>query len=394
MKTPQETAIVLREIFLSNQIRFNKPQDKLYAGQIDRMDNFVLRYRALQNQFEQHKSPMRGLCGMRAGLIPHQLYIAHEVGRRHAPRVLLADEVGLGKTIEAGMIIHQQVLSGRAERILIVVPETLQHQWLVEMMRRFNLHFSIFDEERCIEAFAEADNPFDTQQYVLCSLDFLRKSRKRFEQALEGEWDLLVVDEAHHLEWSQDKPSREYQVVEGLAERTAGVLLLTATPEQLGRESHFARLRLLDPDRFYDYDAFVEEEEQYAPVADAITALFSGEKLPDEAKNQITELLSEQDVEPLFRIIESDSDEEAKAVGARQELIDNLMDRHGTGRVLFRNTRAAIKGFPKRNVHLMPMEIPQQYTTSMRVSGMIGGKMSTRSARGEKPLSRRDLPRV
>ncbi|MFH0236311.1 RNA polymerase-associated protein RapA [Vibrio diabolicus] len=380
----QETAVVLREIFLSNQIRFNKPQDKLYAGQIDRMDNFVLRYRALTNQFEQHKSPMRGLCGMRAGLIPHQLYIAHEVGRRHAPRVLLADEVGLGKTIEAGMIIHQQVLSGRAERILIVVPETLQHQWLVEMMRRFNLHFSIFDEERCIEAFADAENPFDTQQYVLCSLDFLRKSRKRFEQALEGEWDLLVVDEAHHLEWSQDKPSREYQVVEGLAERTPGVLLLTATPEQLGRESHFARLRLLDPDRFYDYEAFVEEEEQYAPVADAITSLFSGEKLPDEAKNQITELLSEQDVEPLFRIIESEADEEAKA-SARQELIDNLMDRHGTGRVLFRNTRAAIKGFPARNVHLMPMDIPPQYTTSMRVAGMIGGKMSS-EARAMKNL--------
>ncbi|MCY9802912.1 RNA polymerase-associated protein RapA [Vibrio scophthalmi] len=370
-----EQEITLREIMLSNQIRFNKPQDKLFAGQIDRMDNFVLRYRALKNQYEQHKSPMRGLCGMRAGLIPHQLYIAHEVGRRHAPRVLLADEVGLGKTIEAGMIIHQQVLAGRAERILIVVPETLQHQWLVEMMRRFNLHFSIFDEERCIEAFADAENPFDTQQYVLCSLDFLRKSRKRFEQAVEGEWDLLVVDEAHHLEWSQDKPSREYQVVEGLAERTPGVLLLTATPEQLGRESHFARLRLLDSDRFYDYQAFVEEEEQYAPVADSVSALFSGQALPDDAKNQITELLSEQDVEPLFRIIESNSDEAEKA-SARQELIDNLMDRHGTGRVLFRNTRAAIKGFPKRNVNLLPMAIPQQYTTSMRVAGLIGGKMS------------------
>ncbi|GAK83504.1 RNA polymerase associated protein RapA [Vibrio ponticus] len=285
----------------------------------------------------------------------------------------------MGKTIEAGMIIHQQVLAGRAERILIVVPETLQHQWLVEMMRRFNLHFSIFDEERCIEAFAESDNPFDTQQYVLCSLDFLRKSRKRYEQALEGEWDLLVVDEAHHLEWSQDKPSREYQVVEGLAERTPGVLLLTATPEQLGRESHFARLRLLDSDRFYDYEAFVKEEEQYAPVADSVSMLFSGQALPDEAKNQITELLSEQDVEPLFRIIESNSDEADKAA-ARQELIDNLMDRHGTGRVLFRNTRAAIKGFPTRNVHLLPMAIPQQYTTSMRVSGMIGGKMSQKRA--------------
>ncbi|MEH0667216.1 RNA polymerase-associated protein RapA [Vibrio scophthalmi] len=370
-----EKDVELREIMLSNQIRFNKPQDKLFAGQIDRMDNFVLRYRALMNQYEQHKSPMRGLCGMRAGLIPHQLYIAHEVGRRHAPRVLLADEVGLGKTIEAGMIIHQQVLAGRAERILIVVPETLQHQWLVEMMRRFNLHFSIFDEERCIEAFAEADNPFDTQQYVLCSLDFLRKSRKRFEQALDADWDLLVVDEAHHLEWSPEQPSREYQVIEGLAARTPGVLLLTATPEQLGRESHFARLRLLDSDRFFDYEEFVKEEQQYAPVADSVSALFSGESLADEAKNQITELLSEQDVEPLFRIIESNSDGEAIAA-ARQELIDNLMDRHGTGRVLFRNTRAAIKGFPVRNVHLVPMPIPSQYTTAMRVSGMIGGKMS------------------
>lgn len=110
----EESGVILREIMLSNQIRFNKPQDKLFAGQIDRMDNFVLRYRALTNQYQQHKSPMRGLCGMRAGLIPHQLYIAHEVGRRHAPRVLLADEVGLGKTIEAGMIIHQQVLSGKS----------------------------------------------------------------------------------------------------------------------------------------------------------------------------------------------------------------------------------------------------------------------------------------
>lgn len=380
----EESGVALREIFLSNQIRFNKPQDKLFAGQIDRMDNFVLRYRALTNQYQQHKSPMRGLCGMRAGLIPHQLYIAHEVGRRHAPRVLLADEVGLGKTIEAGMIIHQQVLTGRAERILIVVPETLQHQWLVEMMRRFNLHFSIFDEERCVEAFSEADNPFETQQYVLCSLDFLRKSRQRFEQALEAEWDLLVVDEAHHLEWHPEKPSREYQVIEALAEQTPGVLLLTATPEQLGRESHFARLRLLDADRFYDYEAFVKEEEQYALIADAVTALFSGEKLSDEAKNKITELLSEQDVEPLFKALESHASEDEIAL-ARQELIDNLMDRHGTGRVLFRNTRAAIKGFPVRNVHLLPLEIPSQYTTSMRVAGMLGGKL-TPEARAMKML--------
>ncbi|GEA50464.1 RNA polymerase-associated protein RapA [Vibrio inusitatus NBRC 102082] len=365
-----EQGVELREIFLSHQIRFNKPQDKLFTGQIDRMDNFVLRYQALNNQYQQHRSPLRGLTGMRAGLIPHQLFIAQEVGRRYAPRVLLADEVGLGKTIEAGMIIHQQVLAGRAERILIVVPETLTHQWLVEMMRRFNLHFSVFDEERCVEAYAEAPNPFDTQQLVLCSLDFLKSSPKRHQQVLEAEWDLLVVDEAHHLEWSVEAPSSEYMAIESLASKIPAVLLLTATPEQLGRESHFARLRLLDPDRFYDYQAFVNEEENYAPVAEAVSQLLSGQTLPNDAKNQITELLSEQDVEPMLKAISDDQHPEQQA-SARQELIDNLMDRHGTGRVLFRNTRAAIKGFPERRVHLLPMPLPEQYARAIKVSKMF-----------------------
>lgn len=365
----------LREIFLSHQIRFSKPQDKMFAGQIGRMDNFVLRYQALENQHAQMKSPMRGLVGMRAGLIPHQLYIAHEVGRRYAPRVLLADEVGLGKTIEAGMIIHQQVLSGRASRILILVPETLQHQWLVEMLRRFNLHFSVFDEERCLESAHEATNPFDTQQFVLCSIDFLRKNEKRFQQAFASSWDLLVVDEAHHLEWSVDAPSAEYQMVESLSQKIASVLLLTATPEQLGHESHFARLRLLDPDRFFDYPTFVKEEEQYAPVAESVEFLMSETKLTNEAKNAITELLSEQDAEPLFRVLDSQTASDDEKASARQELIDNLMDRHGTGRILFRNTRAAIKGFPKRELHLIELEMPSQYQRALRVSNMMDGDL-------------------
>lgn len=369
MRTDNDEPVALKEVFLNNFIKFNKPQDRLFAGQIDRMSRFTLRYEALINQHQRRRNPTRGLAGGRVSLIPHQLYIAHEVGHRYAPRVLLADEVGLGKTIEAGMIIHQQLLSGRAHRVLILLPETLQHQWLVEMLRRFNLHFSLFDEERCIEAFAEAENPFETEQLVICSLDFLRKKRRRFEQVLEAEWDLLVVDEAHHLEWSEEAPSRAYEMVEALAEQVPGVLLLTATPDQLGHQSHFARLRLLDPERFYDYEAFLAEEQAYGQVASAAQELLDGETLSDEAKQILASQLEELDL--------SDA-------AARQQAVAKLLDQHGTGRVLFRNSRANIQGFPERHLNVYPMPLPEQYKTAIKVMGMMGGNggdLQTRALR-------------
>ncbi|MGL6455823.1 RNA polymerase-associated protein RapA [Aeromonas caviae] len=369
VRTDNGEPIALKEVFLNNFIKFNKPQDRLFAGQIDRMSRFTLRYEALVNQHQRRRNPTRGLAGGKVSLIPHQLYIAHEVGHRYAPRVLLADEVGLGKTIEAGMIIHQQLLSGRAHRVLILLPETLQHQWLVEMLRRFNLHFSLFDEERCIEAFADAENPFETEQLVICSLDFLRKKRRRFEQVLEAEWDLLVVDEAHHLEWSEEAPSRAYEMVEALAEQVPGVLLLTATPDQLGHQSHFARLRLLDPERFYDYDAFLAEEQAYGQVASAAQELLDGETLSNEAKQILASQLEGLDL--------SDS-------AARQQAVAKLLDQHGTGRVLFRNSRANIQGFPERHLNVYPMPLPEQYKTAIKVMGMMGGNggdLQTRALR-------------
>ncbi|MGL4471167.1 MAG: RNA polymerase-associated protein RapA [Aeromonas hydrophila] len=369
VRTDNDEPVALKEVFLNNFIKFNKPQDRLFAGQIDRMSRFTLRYEALINQHQRRRNPTRGLAGGRVSLIPHQLYIAHEVGHRYAPRVLLADEVGLGKTIEAGMIIHQQLLSGRAHRVLILLPETLQHQWLVEMLRRFNLHFSLFDEERCIEAFADAENPFETEQLVICSLDFLRKKRRRFEQVLEAEWDLLVVDEAHHLEWSEEAPSRAYEMVEALAEQVPGVLLLTATPDQLGHQSHFARLRLLDPERFYDYEAFLAEEQAYGQVASAAQELLDGETLSDEARQILASQLEGLDL--------SDA-------AARQQAVAKLLDQHGTGRVLFRNSRANIKGFPERHLNVYPMPLPEQYKTAIKVMGMMGGNggdLQTRALR-------------
>lgn len=369
----EETGVVMREVMLDSKLVFSKPQDRLFAGQLDRMDRFALRFRARKYQSEQYHLAVSGLRGMRTSLIPHQLHIAHDVGRRHAPRVLLADEVGLGKTIEAGMIIHQQLLAGRAERVLIVVPETLQHQWLVEMLRRFNLRFALFDDERYAQAQLDSDNAFETEQLVICSLDFVRRNKTRLEMMADASWDLLIVDEAHHLAWEEGQPSREYQVIEQLAEQIPGVLLLTATPEQLGLESHFARLRLLDPNRFHDFAAFVEEQQHFRPIADAVTGLLADKSLSAEEMNMLNDLVGGQDIEPLLQT--ANSDREGK-LEARQELISMLMDRHGTSRVLFRNTRNGVKGFPKRELHQIRLPLPTQYQTAIKVSGIMSARKS------------------
>ncbi|MDY6482414.1 RNA polymerase-associated protein RapA [Acinetobacter faecalis] len=340
----------LNETRIGATIQLSKPLDRLLASQIDYKEWYDLRIESLLMQANMKSSPLRGMIGSRVGLIPHQLYIAHEVGQRFAPRVLLADEVGLGKTIEAGLIIHQQLKTGRSERILILVPDSLQYQWMIEMRRRFNLQFSLFDLTRTA-SIKEHDpdlNPFLTEQCIIASVDLMIDHDDLREQAMEAGFDLLVVDEAHHLMWSEEDGGNDrYDLVEELAQQTAGVLLLTATPEQLGVESHFARLRLLDPQRFSALDRFLDEEEQYQQTAKIAEVLMSDLPLEEAHLAAIEGLLGHR--------IEDHPEQRFRA-------IHELLDRHGTGRILFRNTREAIQGFPGRDCQPAPLPAPENWS--------------------------------
>jgi ATP-dependent helicase HepA len=343
------------ETELSDDIHFSTPQDRLLTYQFDDNSWFHRGYETLNHKARIDSSGARGLYGPRVSLIPHQLYISHEVAGRFAPRVLLADEVGLGKTIEAGLILHQQVHTGRAERALIVVPSALVFQWFVEMIRRFYFQFTILDQDRCQqiehdnseeESSIEPFNPFHAQQLVLCSMDLFLEYPERVQQATEGNWDLLIVDEAHHLLWDEQQVSPEYQIVDLLAAASRGVLLLTATPEQLGRSGHFARLRLLDPDRFHSYAAFLQEEQDYEPIAARVNSLLSDDSEEStRAREELTELLDMKSHRDL----------------SLEQFIEALLDQHGTGRVLFRNVRSSVGGFSNRILHSYPLECDPDY---------------------------------
>lgn len=339
----------LEEGELHDSMALNKPQDRLAGGAVDDDRMFRLRIESLYRNSAIKGNKVRGLIGARTELIPHQLSIVNEVTKRMQPRALLADEVGLGKTIEACLIMHRLHLTGRADRVLIVLPESLVHQWFVELLRRFNMLFSLFDEERC--AAIEANNkvnPFSDSQLVISSIEFLTSDEARQQQVVDAGWDMLIVDEAHHLEWSAAEPSAAYQLVDSLAGKTEAVLLLTATPQQLGPEGHFARLRLLDKERFADLDAYLKESLEYEDLANLLADLSKG-KMPTDAQVRKYGEQSSRIKEGMQALVDGDE-------SLRNKVVEDLLDSFGPGRVMFRNTRDFLQGFPNRVSHLAPLE--------------------------------------
>lgn len=337
------------ETQLSDRLAEKSAARRLLAGDVDESPVFALRHQALMAQSDLRSSPLRGFFGARVDLIPHQLHIAREISSRQSPRVLLADEVGLGKTIEACLIMHRLMLTGQAARVLILTPDSLAHQWFVELYRKFNLWAAIYDAARC-EALLQNNpesNPFDDAPLILCPMGLFLDSKPFQALAAESSWDLLIVDEAHHLGWTAAGPSQEYQFVEALSKNSKGVILLTATPEQLGEEGHHARLRLLDPARFPDFESFKRQKSGMKPVA----------QLAEKVRQNLP--LSARELSKLSRLCEMGKEalanlsaEEGESAELREAILDELIDRHGPSRVMCRNSRASMSGFPIREPHV------------------------------------------
>jgi superfamily II DNA or RNA helicase len=208
--------------------------------------------------------------------LPHQLYALNRAMSRDRIRYLLADEVGLGKTIEAGLILRELKLRGMAKRILVVAPKGLVHQWQAEMRLHFGEHFQ-FIEPAELSAFRQwrndEENLWRLHDQVICSLDSVKPlegrrgwsldqlstyNRERFEDLISASWDLVIIDEAHRMGGSTDQVAR-YKLGAALAEAAPYLLLLSATPHQ-GKTDQFHRLmQLIDRDSFPNESSVTSE---------------------------------------------------------------------------------------------------------------------------------------
>ena len=232
-------------------------EDKITARQFDEPWRFDLVEKAAQLDLAYRFDRFLSLTGNRIDITPHQVEAAHEILNSHDHRYLIGDEVGLGKTIEAGIVIEELLARDRAERVLIVTPASLKMQWQAEMQEKFDQEYVIYDRDY-VNAIEQATGGavWEHDDHVITSIDFAKQDDMLAELE-EAEWDIAVFDEAHHLTARRDDKghksrTKRYQVGEVVSPNTDALLFLTGTPHNGKSDQFYYMMDLLEPYRFED----------------------------------------------------------------------------------------------------------------------------------------------
>jgi len=246
------------------------PLERLARGRIDAFEDFANRLDGLRLLRVRQADGLGSFLGGRIQLFPHQLYAAERACHSDPVRWLLADEVGLGKTVEACLIMNRLLHTGRADRTLVVAPETLTIQWLGELWRKYHQTFVLLDAKRLADVandYGPDFNPFDVHRRVIVGLETLVARRRLTEQAVAAGIDLLVVDEAHHLRRPPGHPGNEaYRAIAPIAGLGRHTLLLTATPLEDDAHGFFRLLQLLRPEELPEDAAFADRLARREPL--------------------------------------------------------------------------------------------------------------------------------
>jgi ATP-dependent helicase HepA len=228
--------------------------ERLAAGQVDAADDFLTRLDILHLVATREADGLGSFLGGRVHLFPHQLHVAERATMRLPVRWLLADEVGLGKTIEAALIMNRLLHTQKIERCLVVAPEALTVQWLGELWRKYHQVFTLLDPARLADVdrdFGPGFNPFDVHRRAVIALETLVDRPQLPTHAVQAGIDLLVVDEAQRLRRPPLHPGEPgYRAIAPIAGLGRHVLLLSATPLEDDAHGFFRLLQLLRPDEF------------------------------------------------------------------------------------------------------------------------------------------------
>ncbi len=219
-----------------------------------RSESYILRLAYAYNK-------ILSLSNSRTRILSHQVESTHRIVNSINHRFLIADEVGLGKTVEAGLVIKELMYRYDYKRILIACPASLIYQWQSEMKSKFNEHFEIMDRSLLKKAALTAGkdgNPWKVYNRIICSLDFI-KNGAFAEDLAAVKWDAVVFDEAHRLRRDSNQATQAYTMAEGIARRTKALLLLSATPFRGKLEELYYLIGLLDKNILGPFQSFCQE---------------------------------------------------------------------------------------------------------------------------------------
>jgi ATP-dependent helicase HepA len=324
----------------------------LRAGRVADARAFLLRRQALLLDEERRNDALGALLASRVMVKPHQLGVVQRVLSARAPRFILADEVGLGKTIEAGMVFSALRLSGLAARVLVVTPSHLNVQWLAELFHKFNQLFTLLDADRLSASRSELPDvsPWARFPTVVTSLELLSRGEETASEAAQPGWDLVIVDEAHHL-----RGDAAFRAVSSLAQRSWGLLLLTATPMQLDVEEYRRLLTLLDPSTAPTRKQLAERLVRQEQLSEAVRALLaSPEHVPPAALETLRARYPD--------------DARLARLRAPRALLAHLAETYSLSDRLIRNRRARVGGFSERRLHRHPVvPSPEELDARARV---------------------------
>jgi SNF2 family DNA or RNA helicase len=272
--------------------------DRLAAKQIDSPLHHDLRERATRLDLAYRYDRFLSLTNNRIEIEPYQVQAAYEILNSYDHRYLIGDEVGLGKTIEAGIVIEELIARERAQRVLIVAPAPLTVQWQEEMREKFDRNFVIYDRDtvRTHRQSHPNQNVWLQEDLIITSIDFAKQDDiLEALRNLDAPWDVAVFDEAHHLtarRSSDDSIERtqRYMVGEAVAENSDALLQLTGTPHKGKSDQFYFLVSLLDPYRF-------SHESQINP--DALDDLMIRRLKDDMYETDGTRMFPEKNIEAL-----------------------------------------------------------------------------------------------